>query len=99
MPCSVSDSSRLDNGIDASVPEFAISTSTSTSTKNIQYSISTDQILTVPVLVPVQQIFTKNAAKFENFERKISFSSSKFKFRGAILNFEWKTSWPPDFFA
>ena len=57
---------------------FPISTSTSISTKkNIQYSTRS-----VPVppkywqyqyLVPVQQILTKKAAKFENFEKKSDF--------------------------
>ena len=54
---------------------------------SIQYetSTSTAQILTVPVLV--QQILTKNAAKFENFGRKSSFSYIKCKFRGAAKTF------------
>ena len=52
--------------------------STSTSTKKIiqfstSASTSTAQILTVPVPVPVLRILSENAAKFQFFERRISF--------------------------
>ena len=78
--------------IDASVPEFANQYQYQYQYQkkySVQYetSTSTAQILSVPVPVSVQQILTKNAAKFEIFEWKISFLCGKFKFRGAILNF------------